>query len=69
MARCIESGMRPGELVSASAEHGGLTPADNVDEDGRCLNEAHPDLKICLRCAQFYSPEALTDWMSADPEA
>ena len=65
MTRCIEAGMTPGELVRASWEHGDVTRADNVGEDGRCLNEAHPDLNVCLRCAQFYSPKVLADWMSA----
>ena len=31
------------------------------------MNESHPDLKVCLRCAEFYSPDVLADWMSTDP--
>ena len=67
MTRCIEAGMTPGQYVRANAD-GDIRRADNVGEDGRCLNEAHPDLNVCLRCAQFYSPEVLADWMSTDPE-
>ena len=40
--RCIESNLDRGRF-------------ERVDPDGRCLNEALPDLLVCERCATFYT--------------
>ena len=43
--------MKPGRLYSDG--RGGKAPV-NVDSEGRCVNEAHPGLVVCERCAAFY---------------
>ena len=54
--RCIESNLNTDRF-------------ERIDPDGRCLNEALPDLVVCGRCAKFYTdPQSYMAYMPDSTE-